>query len=238
MSSAELIADVTQGALMAGAVEPAYGRGNSEGAADMGGTCLNCSTVLIGRHCYQCGQPANVHKTLGAFFHDLLHGVFHFEGKVWRTLPLLAWRPGRLTREYIDGRRVSYVSPVALFLFAVFLSFAIFNLSGNHIEYDDQGRIKGLANEMAKAEKDAVKELAEAERRFISARVAKDANLIELEQERDSRRVALAIIQAANEGALTGDATVQTGGSQAALAAINAAWTNARQKPELMLYKL
>jgi hypothetical protein len=27
------------------------------------------------------------------FFHDLVHGVFHFEGKTWRTLPLLALRP-------------------------------------------------------------------------------------------------------------------------------------------------
>ena len=37
--------------------------------------------------------------------HDLLHGVLHFEGKIWRTLPLLAWRPGELTRRYIDGER-------------------------------------------------------------------------------------------------------------------------------------
>lgn len=70
-----------------------------------------------------------MHRTLGAFFHDLLHGVFHFEGKIWRTLPLLAWNPGRLTREYIDGRRASYVSPIALFLFSVFLMFAMLILA-------------------------------------------------------------------------------------------------------------
>jgi hypothetical protein len=67
-------------------------------------TCLNCGTRLVGKHCHACGQVAHVHRTLAAFFHDLLHGVFHFEGRIWRTLPLLAWRPGRLTREYIDGR--------------------------------------------------------------------------------------------------------------------------------------
>src|SRR5829696_6410311 len=83
--------------------------------------CLNCGTRLVGPHCHGCGQHAHVHRTLGAFFHDLLHGAFHFEGKVWRTLPLLAWRPGRLTREYIEGRRESYLSPIALFLFAGFL---------------------------------------------------------------------------------------------------------------------
>lgn len=91
--------------------------------------CLNCGTALVGSHCHECGQLAHVHRTLAAFFHDLLHGVFHFEGKIWRTLPMLAWRPGRLTREYIDGRRASYVSPIALFLFCVFLMFATISLA-------------------------------------------------------------------------------------------------------------
>ena len=92
--------------------------------------CLNCGTVLLGSHCHGCGQRAHVHRTLGAFAHDLLHGVLHFEGTTWRTLPLLAWKPGKLTREYIDGKRERYVSPIAMFLFVVFLSFAVFNLLG------------------------------------------------------------------------------------------------------------
>ena len=94
------------------------------------GACLNCGTALAGSHCHSCGQRAHVHRTLGAFFHDLLHGVLHFEGKIWRTIPLLVWRPGQLTREYIDGKRASYVSPIALFLFVVFLSFALFSVLG------------------------------------------------------------------------------------------------------------
>ena len=89
------------------------------------GRCLNCDTELLGAHCHACGQRGEVHRTLGAFFHDLLHGVLHFEGKIWRTLPLLAWRPGRLTREYIDGRRAAYVSPIALFLFVVLLTYLV-----------------------------------------------------------------------------------------------------------------
>jgi len=36
--------------------------------------------------------------------HDLLHGALHFEGKMWRTLPMLVLRPGKLTRRYIEGR--------------------------------------------------------------------------------------------------------------------------------------
>ncbi len=91
--------------------------------------CLNCGAVLVGEHCHACGQHAHIHRTLGAFFHDLAHGALHFEGKVWRTLPLLFLKPGKLTREYIDGRRASYVSPIALFLFAVFAMFATLQVS-------------------------------------------------------------------------------------------------------------
>ncbi len=124
----ESLAELGQGALAAKAIEPETGRdGHTHETA-----CLNCGTSLIGSHCHACGQAAHVHRSLGAFFHDLLHGVFHFEGKIWRTLPLLAWRPGRLTREYIDGRRASYVSPIALFLFSVFLMFAAFHALESH----------------------------------------------------------------------------------------------------------
>ncbi|MBN8500923.1 MAG: DUF3667 domain-containing protein [Sphingomonadales bacterium] len=119
----DIIGDVAQGALTARALEPAHGEDDDGHSHEQ--ACLNCNTPLVGSHCHACGQAAHVHRTLGAFFHDLLHGVFHFEGKIWRTLPLLAWNPGRLTREYIDGRRASYVSPIALFLFSVFLMFAV-----------------------------------------------------------------------------------------------------------------
>jgi len=91
--------------------------------------CLNCGTPLVGPHCHECGQHAHVHRTLGGFFHDLLHGALHFEGKLWRTLPMLFWKPGRLTREYVDGRRASYISPIALFLFSVFVMFAALQIS-------------------------------------------------------------------------------------------------------------
>src|SRR5690606_39095357 len=89
-----------------------------------------CGSPLVSSTSHSCGQRGHVHKTLGAFFHDLLHGVLHFEGKIWRTLPILVWRPGQLTREYIDGRRATYVSPIALFLFTIFLLFATFSAMG------------------------------------------------------------------------------------------------------------
>ena len=111
--------------------------------------CLNCGTTLVGSHCHACGQAAHVHRTLGAFFHDLLHGVFHFEGRIWRTLPMLAWRPGDLTRRYVAGERARFVSPLALFLFAVFLMFAVMKQTAGDvtpqtkIEADGKAQIVG-----------------------------------------------------------------------------------------------
>ena len=47
----------------------------------------------------------------------------HFDGRLWRTLPLLILNPGRLTREWAQGRRTRYVSPLAMFLFTLFVMF-------------------------------------------------------------------------------------------------------------------
>jgi Protein of unknown function (DUF3667) len=116
-------ADIVTGAIVARAVEP--GAGEAHGGAE--GNCLNCGTALVGAHCHMCGQKGHVHRTLHAFGHDFLHSVLHFDGKIWRTLPMLFWNPGDLTRRYIHGERAKFVSPLALFLFTVFLTFAAFN---------------------------------------------------------------------------------------------------------------
>jgi len=69
-----------------------------------------------------------LHRSLLHLTEEVLHGVLHFETKGWRTLPLLIARPGVLTRRYIDGQRTRYVSPLALFLFTVFLMFFVFSM--------------------------------------------------------------------------------------------------------------
>jgi hypothetical protein len=125
----ESVGEAVTGGLAARAVEPAAGEGGETGHD----SCLNCGTALAGPHCHQCGQAGHVHRTLTAFWHDLAHSVLHFDGKLWRTLPLLAWRPGELTRRYVAGQRASFVSPMALFLFSVFLMFAVFSTIGGPV---------------------------------------------------------------------------------------------------------
>ncbi|MEG3087670.1 DUF3667 domain-containing protein [Sphingomonas sp. PB4P5] len=126
----EAACDIATGTMLGRAVEPRAG--DMQAAHAEHGLCLNCGTALIGDYCHACGQSEHVHRTLGSIGHDLLHGVFHFEGKIWRTLPMLVFRPGELTRRYIAGERARFVSPLALFLFMVFLMFAsIHTFSGD-----------------------------------------------------------------------------------------------------------
>lgn len=118
---------LTEGAATARAVEPGHGEAQDSGH----GPCANCGAILVGPYCAACGQNSHVHRTLRGFGHDLVHGVFHFEGKFWDTLPLLFWNPGQLTRRYIAGERAKFVSPMALFLFSIFVMFAVFSFGGS-----------------------------------------------------------------------------------------------------------
>jgi hypothetical protein len=109
----------TAGAV-AGAIE-----GREPGKPGEGG-CLNCGAALAGPFCSQCGQHAHPHRKLTHVLEEFLHGLVHFDTKAWRTLPMVAFRPGTLTRNYVYGKRARYISPIALFLFTIFLMFFVF----------------------------------------------------------------------------------------------------------------
>jgi hypothetical protein len=145
--------------LAAGAIEGREAHGAHEGA------CLNCSAQLSGPYCSQCGQAAHAHRTLAHLFEEVLHGLIHFDTKAWRTLPMLAFRPGTLTRNYIFGKRARYISPLALFLFTIFFMFFVFAFaSPNLVQFDARNNAEQLA--------DARESLAEAERELTAAEAA------------------------------------------------------------------
>ncbi|WP_296722399.1 DUF3667 domain-containing protein [Erythrobacter sp.] len=122
------ISAAIEGGLLGRAVEPAHGE--APHAPPSPSQCANCGATVTGHYCGQCGQKAHVHRSLAAIGHDILHGVLHLDGKLWHTLPLLAFKPGKLTRRYIEGERARFVSPMAMFLFSVFAMFAVFQAVG------------------------------------------------------------------------------------------------------------
>ena len=108
------------GGLVAGAIEKPTGKA---GEVHAHGVCSDCGAQTSGNFCAECGQPTHVHRTLLHLGEELLHGVMHFDARIWRTLPLLWLNPGRLTREWVEGKRSRYVSPLAIFLFTLFVMF-------------------------------------------------------------------------------------------------------------------
>ena len=85
--------------------------------------CGNCGAALEGRYCHMCGQRGHIHRSVLHLIEEFFHGLFHLDGKIIRTAPLLLFRPGALTRRYLEGQRVRFVTPIGMFLFTIFLMF-------------------------------------------------------------------------------------------------------------------
>ena len=185
MGEFEAVGDAVTGGLLARAVEPRAGEVGGDGHTHER-HCLNCGCKLVGEFCHCCGQKAHVHRTLRAFMGDFVAGLMNFEGKFWRTLPMLAWRPGEMTRRYIAGERARFISPVALYLFTVFAMFAVLNFTGTFDPIAGEGGLGGTVQEEIKADQAALVELeaerktaAAAERAAIDRRIAKHKQDIE-----------------------------------------------------------
>jgi hypothetical protein len=216
------------------------------GNAAHSGSCANCGTPLSGPFCAQCGQRAHLHRSVGEVFHEFLHGITHFDGKAWKTLPMLLFHPGRLTRSYIDGHRARYIAPVPLFLLVIFLmffsfSFVSFNDNLGQVQLNDADAARGR-QEMSKAKADIEKEIAAARGR---------GDMVEVRRLETGRGVVDVIGEGAiNAAATKGDLTEKLADEVANAAAngdlkinFGVPWLDekardALRNPRLMLYKL
>ncbi len=228
MGEFEAVGDAVTGGIVGRAVEPRTGEADGHTHEK---ACLNCGCELTGEYCHCCGQKAHVHRTLRGFGHDLLHGALHFEGKIWKTLPLLVWKPGELTRRYIDGERAKFVSPVALFLFIVFLMFAVIGITGALDTAAGGTAQSALAEEMAEIRED-IAEL-QADR---AAAVREDRPTARIDERLTDKRAELTAI-----GVVKGGKIVTTSGAQVDNEAPG--WLRdfvdeTGKNPELLFYKV
>ena len=96
--------------------------------------CANCGALLADRYCARCGQDSHVSLSLGHFLHELVEGLFHVDSRFWSTLRALVMRPGRITEQYLAGKRSSYSPPLRSYLVISILYFvlaSIFEPSGS-----------------------------------------------------------------------------------------------------------
>ena len=228
MGNFEAVGDAVTGGMVGRAVEPKAGEASDGHTHET--DCLNCGAPLAGPYCHECGQHAHVHRTLAAFFHDFLHGVLHFEGKIWRTLPLLVWKPGELTRGYIDGQRARFVSPVALFLFCVFITFAAISLGGAI----GGPHVAAVNAQLADETKEAKADVAKLEmKRSIAAKAG--APTVKIDSDLSDARSELATLTTLRNQRAKGAAADLPEG---VLPWLRAPLKKATDNPELLIYKI
>jgi hypothetical protein len=103
--------------------------------------CLNCGAAAHASFCQYCGQETAVHvPSAREFVHEFVGHYVALEGKLWKTLALLLFKPGRLTRDYIEGKRARYVLPLRVYLTMSVVFFAVFKLQGHGNETDAPAR--------------------------------------------------------------------------------------------------
>lgn len=88
--------------------------------------CLNCGTALLGPFCYFCGQPdKNFMRFFPALLRDLMEDMLDLDSRFMRTLKPLLFKPGRLTRDYMNGRRFRYAPPMRVYIFSSIVFFLL-----------------------------------------------------------------------------------------------------------------
>jgi hypothetical protein len=122
--------------------------------------CLNCGTALEGPFCHYCGQPdKNFMRFFPVLMREFLEDFLELDSRFTRTMKPLLVLPGKLTRDYLDGRRFRYTPPLRLYIFSSMLFFILAAmLAGSAITIDssdlsDTGIGAALSVESADPEK-------------------------------------------------------------------------------------
>ncbi|WP_292010035.1 DUF3667 domain-containing protein [Chryseobacterium sp.] len=89
-------------------------------------TCLNCGYGVPERFCPHCGQEnIETRQPFHYLFTHFIEDFTHYDGQFWKTINYLLLRPGKLTKEYLAGKRQQYVAPVKLYIFISFITFLL-----------------------------------------------------------------------------------------------------------------
>jgi Protein of unknown function (DUF3667) len=93
--------------------------------------CRSCGSEAHGKFCSACGEETEVAvPSAGEFLHEFIGHYVALEGKLLKTLQFLMFRPGKLTLDYLAGRRVSFISPLRLYLTMSLVVFALIKIFG------------------------------------------------------------------------------------------------------------
>ncbi|MEJ2583679.1 MAG: DUF3667 domain-containing protein [Robiginitalea sp.] len=108
-----------------------------------GTECLNCGhpLELSDRFCPNCAQANSVkHLTIKDFLDELFEDFVRFDTRLVRTLQTMLWRPGRVSKDFIAGKRKTYANPFRLLLTSAFIYFLLLSVTGDYDRLDRYGQ--------------------------------------------------------------------------------------------------
>lgn len=112
--------------------------------AQKGLECLNCGQPLRGsdNFCSYCGQKNTVKKlSFGIFLSNMFSGFFNYDSRFWRTFIPLLTKPGKVSKEFIKGKRVHFVNPFQMYLNVSIVFFLIMGISDR---FNDKSSFEGM----------------------------------------------------------------------------------------------
>jgi hypothetical protein len=105
--------------------------------------CLNCGhpLELSDRYCPNCSQANSVkHLTIKDFLDELFEDMVRFDTRLVRTLTTMLWRPGRVSKDFIAGKRKTYANPFRFLLTLAFIYFLLLSVTGDFDRLDRYGK--------------------------------------------------------------------------------------------------
>ena len=114
--------------------------------------CENCGAALAGPFCHRCGQhDFEFHRSFWHVFLEALENLFHFEGKFFRNVVTLLFRPGQLTADFNAGKRAAQMPPFRLYVFVSFIFFLLIFLGGEKANPATPGQTAVTSTEVGDA---------------------------------------------------------------------------------------
>ncbi len=88
--------------------------------------CLNCGFQVEEHYCSRCGQPnLELKENFWQFISHSIAHYFHFDNKFFQTLVPLLTKPGKVTLDYLAGKRARYINPVSMYIFVSIVYFLV-----------------------------------------------------------------------------------------------------------------
>jgi hypothetical protein len=124
-----------------------------------GQACRNCGATATGTYCPNCGQETSLAlPTVRSMLREAAGRYVALDGRMWRTLFPLLFRPGFLTREYFAGRRRRYIRPARLFLVLSIAIFALLRFTGDPVIISKEDLLRAAPADIAREVEEARRE--------------------------------------------------------------------------------